>query len=101
MKDKFKNENLEEIESDVIEVVESDVIEQFNPPVEIKNLTVKVIDHANLRPYPNHTSTKVKMFKAGVELEVLDIVEGSLVQGGNTWYKVEGGFVHFSQVKEV
>ena len=94
-KDKYKK-----IEH-VMDKIENVEIEQLNPPVEVKHLTVRVIDHANVRPYPNHTSTKLKMLKDGMEVEVLDIVEGSLVQGGNTWYKIEGGFIHFSQAKEV
>lgn len=97
-KDKYKKINhvIDEIED-----VELDVVEEINHPIEIKKLKVKVIDHANVRPHPNHLATKLKMLKSGVELEVLDIVEGSLVQGGNTWYKIEGGFIHFSQAKEV
>ena len=99
-KDKYKKIEhvLDEIEN--VEI-ESNVIEEINVPVEITKLKVRVIDHANVRPYPNHTSTKLKMLKANTEVEVLDIVEGSLVQTGNTWYKIEGGFIHSSQVKEV
>lgn len=98
-KDKYKKINhvIDEIENVEVDTID----EQLNTPVEVKHLTVRVIDHANVRPYPNHTSTKLKMLKDGTEVEVLDIVEGSLVQGGNTWYKIEGGFIHFSQAKEV
>lgn len=95
-KDKYKK-----IERVIDEIEDTEIDEQLNVPVEISKLKVRVIDHANVRPYPNHTSTKLKMLKANTEVEVLDIVEGSLVQTGNTWYKIEGGFIHFSQVKEV
>jgi len=97
-KDKYKK--IEKI-IDEIENIEVDVIEEINAPVETKNLKVKVVSHANVRQYPNHMSSRIKMLGADVEIEVLDIVEGSLVQGGNTWYKIDGGFVHSSQVKEV
>jgi len=90
------NKNKEKVES-------TDIVldEEVNIPVEVKNLTIRVFGHANLRPYPNHKSAKIKTLQTNTEMEVLDIVEGSLVQGGNTWYKVEGGYVHFSQVKEI
>lgn len=97
-KDKYKKINhvIDEIEN-----VEVDVIEEINTPIEVKNLKLKVVDHANVRQYPNHMSSRIKMLGAGIEIEVIDIVEGSLVQGGNTWYKIADGYVHSSQVKEV
>lgn len=75
-------------------VVESEVDSETEIP-----LFVMVKFSANLRMYPNHTSKLLKRLKDKTKHEVLDITEGSLVALSNIWYKVEGGFVHASQVE--
>ena len=90
---------IEEIESEVI-----DEVEEYEEMVELSDETeeplfVRVKISANLRMYPNHNSKLLRRLRDKTEHEILDIVEGSLVNLTNIWYKVEGGYVHASQVE--
>ena len=99
---KNKQESIEEIVSDVIEEVEVEEIIEVAEEVEAPTLLklIAIVD-ANVRVYPNHKSAKVKVLRANTEMEIIDIVEGVLVQGSNVWYQITDGYVHSSQVKEL
>ena len=99
---KNKQESIEEIVSDVIEEVDVEEIIEVAEEVEAPTLLklIAVVD-ANVRVYPNHKSAKVKVLRTNTEMEIIDIVEGVLVQGSNVWYQIADGYVHFSQVKEL
>lgn len=99
---KNKQESIEEIVSDVIEEVDAEEIIEVAEEIEAPTLLkiIAIVD-ANVRVYPNHKSAKVKVLRANTEVEVLDIVEGVLVQGSNVWYQIKDGYVHFSQVREI
>ena len=99
---KNKQESIEEIVSDVIEEVDVEEIIEVAEEVESPTLLklIAIVD-ANVRVYPNHKSAKVKVLRTNTEMEIIDIVEGVLVQGSNIWYQITDGYVHFSQVKEL
>ena len=90
---------IEEIETEVIDkVVEYEEVVELSDETE-EPLFVRVKLSANLRMYPNHNSKLIRRLRDKTEYEVLDIAEGSLVNLTNIWYKVEGGYVHASQVE--
>ena len=99
---KNKQESIEEIVLDVIEEVEVEEIIEVAEEVEAPTLLklIAIVD-ANVRVYPNHKSAKVKVLRTNTEAEIIDIVEGVLVQGSNIWYQITDGYVHSSQVKEL
>ena len=99
---KNKQESIEEIVSDVIEEVDVEEIIEVAEEVESPTLLklIAIVD-ANVRVYPNHKSAKVKVLRMNTEMEIIDIVEGVLVQGSNIWYQITDGYVHSSQVKEL
>ena len=77
---KNKQESIEEIVSDVTEEVDAEeiikVAEEVEAPTLLKLIT---ITDANVRPYPNHRSAKVKVLRVNTEIEALDIVTGKQI----------------------
>jgi hypothetical protein len=89
-KNKFKKK---EVEIEDVYVLDASI------PSEL--LIIVKDTHANIRIAPTHIANRVKKVNKGTKLSFDKIVTGGLVQNSDQWYKVEGGYIHSSQVEEV
>lgn len=97
--DKFnKSEKADKKVKEVVEVVEPTILDGAIPS---QLLIIVTADEAKVRSFPTHISQKLSRKTKGAKLSFDEIVTGSLVANSDKWYKIEGGYIHSSQVVEV
>jgi hypothetical protein len=92
-KNKFKKQEVEIEETEDVYVLDASI------PSEL--LIIIKDESANIRIAPTHVAMKNGRVAKGTKLSFDKIVTGGLVQNSDQWYKVEGGYIHSSQVEEV
>ena len=103
-----KNKSHSGINQDEINEIVEDKMKSDDIKVEITDasipsqLLILVTDeYANVRRFPTHIAYQERRVIKGTKLSFDDLVAGEFIVNSDKWYKVEDGYIHESQVKEI
>lgn len=93
------------IKKEVVEVTEQvksvESVEILDSAIPSQLIIIVKDEVANVRLFPTHIAQKVGRKSKGAKLNFDDLVKGALVANSDKWYKIDGGYIHSSQVEEV
>ena len=81
-----------------VEITDTNITDASIP----SQLLILVTDeYANVRRFPTHIAYQERRVIKGTKLSFDDLVTGEFIVNSDKWYKVEDGYIHESQVKEI